>query len=400
MKNNSVIGLVLITSIIASIFWAALTTKIFTKWSVIENNITWKEILSLQKEIQNIKSDKNNQIGNKSNSNQISNLENNIIDIAKNASTWVVSIIIKKDLAIYKSDPWGFFKQKIWTIKQKVWWWTGFFVTKDWKIITNKHVVSDKNAEYTIITKSWNELIWKVIAIDPSSDLAIMQIESNSWETIKTTPLNFIKNENEIKIGQFAIAIWNKLWELENSVSFWLVSWKDRTIKTNNINLSNLIQTDAEIHPWNSWWPLLNLKWEVIWINTFTINQNKNIWLAIQLSEKNITYILDSIKKYWKIIRPFLWINYISNSKMIQDKFKLRSDKWVYILNETWAIAIWSSAKKVWIMPWDIITQIDDTILSSKNSLNSIIQWKIPWDKVKLKIIKPSWEIKRLKITL
>ena len=394
MKKNSIISLIITCSFIAWIFWAVLAVKILDKGEIDTSDVTWEMILSLQSELNSIKSEKSET----NTSVNIWSLENNIIDITKKASKSVVSIIVKKDLVVYKSDPWGFFKQPVWSVEKKVWGWTGFFLTKDWKILTNKHVVSDREAEYTVINSDWKEYEAKVLAVDPLSDLAIIKIELGEWEDAET--LNFIENKEEIKIGQFVIAIWNKLWEFENSVSLGLVSWTDRIIKDKNINLSNLIQTDADIHPWNSWWPLINLSWKVIWINTAIVQDIESIGFAIEISKKKIKYMLESIEKYWDIKRPFLWISYIPLSEWIMKQFWLRSAVWVYIINEPWAVIKWSNADKIWLEPWDIISEVDEIPLEWKNTLNSIIQWKLPWDKLKIKVIKQSWEIKRLDLVL
>jgi len=80
-------------------------------------------------------------------------------------------------------------------------------------------------------------------------------------------------------------------------VSFWIISWLNRKIENNYIKQENLIQTDANINPWNSWWPLINLEWKVIWINTLIINWNSNIWFAIKVDKEKIDKILKEIKK-------------------------------------------------------------------------------------------------------
>lgn len=394
MKKNSIISLIIFCSFFAWIFWAAMAIKILSKNDIYKSDLTWDKIISMQKELENIKLEKSLE----KTVNNVWSLEDTIINITKENSDWVVSIIVKKDLIVYKSDPWGFFKQPVWSVEKKVWWWTGFFITKDWKIITNKHVVSDKNAEYTVITNNWEEFEAKILALDPLSDLAIIKIEV--WEKMDIKPLVFIENKKDIKIGQFVIAIWNKLWEFENSVSLWLVSWIDRIIKDKNISLSNLIQTDADIHPGNSWWPLVNLEWKVIWINTAIVKNIQSIWFAIQTSKRKIKYMLDSIEKYWDIKRPLLWINYIAISKWIKEELGLRSEKGIYIINEPGSVIKWSSAEKIWLEPWDIISEVDEVKLEWKNTLQSIIQWKVPGEIIKIKVIKPSWEIKRLKLTL
>ena len=241
-------------------------------------------------------------IWNQKNITNISSLENNITNIVEEVSPSIVSIIIKKDLTLYRSDPWGFFKIPVWSFERKIWWWTGFFITKDWIIITNKHVVSDFEANYIVITNSWKEYETKVIYIDPETDLALLKIDhewpkemplatSSGWEVWET--LEFISSEDDIKVWNFAIAIWNSMAEFQNSVSLGIVSGKNRNLW--DIWLYNLIQTDASINPWNSWWPLINTAWNVIWINTLIINNFEKVWFAIPIDTKKINEILKKL---------------------------------------------------------------------------------------------------------
>ena len=235
-----------------------------------------------------------NNIVNKNKSINIDELENQIINKVRELSPSIANVVIKKDLIIYRSDPFWFFQTPVWAIKRKVWGWTCFFITKDWILITNKHVISDRNAEYTVITNDNQEYNAKVLAIDPSNDLAILKINSEN----EFKPLSFVKDSDSwIKIWQFAIAIWNALAEFQNSVSLWVISWKDRTIEIWNEKLIWLLQTDAAINPWNSWWPLINLDWKVMWINTAIVDGSQWIWFSIPLNEEKINSILDSIKK-------------------------------------------------------------------------------------------------------
>jgi len=222
----------------------------------------------------------------------ISNLENNITSLVNRISPSVVSIIIKKDIDIYKQDPWWFFQYNIWSIEKKVWWWTGFFISKDWIIITNKHVIADSTAKYSVILNNWKEYDAEVIAIKKDKDIAFLQIISDKNNFI---PLKFIERKEKLKLWQFAIAIWNALAEFQNSVSLWIISWIDRKIKDNYNSINWLIQTDAAINPWNSGWPLINLEWKVMWINTLIINWSQNIGFAISLTQ-------DEIKEYIKKI--------------------------------------------------------------------------------------------------
>lgn len=223
-------------------------------------------------------------------SNNINNsLEKKIINVSEKAKKSIVNIIAKKDLILYKNDPWGLFKTEIWKIKQKIWWWSWFFITNDWIIITNKHVISDSETNYIVITNDWKEYESKIIYIDKKQDIALLKINSDIYPK-----LNIIKNQKEIKTWNFVIAIWNVLDKYQNSVSLWIVSWKNRNLW--EWWLENMIQTDANINPWNSWGPLINLKSEVIWINTAIIKNSKNLWFAIPINQKYIYKILNNIK--------------------------------------------------------------------------------------------------------
>ncbi len=263
MKNNLLSMFIILFSIIGWIFWAYIFQANKLSWEITQNT------------------------------NTIKSLENNITSLVKKASPSVVSIIIKKDLDIYRQDPWWFFQYKIWSIEKEVWWWTGFFISRNWIIITNKHVIADRNANYTVILNNWEEFDADIIAIKKDNDLAFLQIASDKaiYSALK------FENKKNIKLGQFSIAIGNALSEYKNSVSLWVVSWIDRKIQDNYINLEWLIQTDAAINPWNSGGPLLNLDWKVMWINTAIVNWSQNIWFAIQLNQDEINSYLEKLKK-------------------------------------------------------------------------------------------------------
>jgi len=171
-------------------------------------------------------------------------LENTINSTVEEIAPSVVSIIIKKDMVIYRSDPWGFFQQPAWTVNRKVGWGSGFFVKKDGTIITNKHVVQDIDAQYTVILNTWEEYDAKVIALDPVNDLAVIKITDTNRDF---TALPLIESLDEVKVWDFWIAVWNALAEFQNSVSLWIVSGKNRTIEAGWDSLSWLLQTDAAI---------------------------------------------------------------------------------------------------------------------------------------------------------
>lgn len=360
-------------------------------WSVVVIKYLWEYVGIIQKpEIIKQETTKTEKIT------SVTSLQNDITKIIKDISPSVVSIIIKKDLTVYRQDPFGFFQSAIWTVKSKVWWWSWFFISKDWKIITNKHVVSDPNAEYTVIANDWTEYDTKILALDPVTDLAILQINLDKIYT----PLNLIWDKDELNVWEFVIAVWNALAEYQNSVSLWVLSGKNRTISDDNIKLSWLLQTDAAINPGNSWGPLINLEWKVIWINTAIVSWAEWLWFSIPLTQNRIDYMLRSIWQYWSIKRPFIWINYIINSPWIQKELWLKVNYWAYISETENSVVPWSSAEKAWLKAWDTILEAEWEKITLDNTLSSIIQTKIPWDTIKLKVMDKKWNERNVDLTL
>lgn len=332
----------------------------------------------------------------------ITDLQSEITNLVQDVWPSVVNIIIKKDIDLYRRDPWGFFQEKVGSVERQVWGGSWFFVAKDGTIMTNKHVVSDTSAKYTVITNEGKEYDASVVALDPLTDFAIIKIENPDREF---KVLDIIEDEKHINIWQFAIAIWNALWEFQNSVSFWVISGKNRSIEASgqwivSQKLTWLLQTDTAINPGNSGWPLLNLNGEIVWINTAIAGNGQGVGFSIPLSKKRIAYILSSIEKYWEIKRPLIWINYIPvNDNLIQE-LGLNIDYGAYIPNENGSILTGSIAEKSGIEAGDIILEIDETKITLENPISSIIQNKIPWDNIQIKILKSTGEEEILNLEL
>ncbi len=393
-KYKSILTTCLI-SILGWILWACLV-QVLTPPPLITSDIQDKIDLWIAQIEQQLEISKQDML-----KNTPVTLDKKITQTVKNISPSVVSIIIKKDLVVYRTDPWWFFRRPLWSVERKVWGGTWFFVSRDGKIITNKHVVSDTDATYTVIASDNKEYDATVIATDPRNDIAILQISDKDMPSIPGfEPLDFIENKNEIQLGQFAIAIWNALAEFENSVSLWIVSGKNRTIADDSIWLSGLIQTDAAINPGNSGWPLLNLDGKVIGMNTLIIWDSEWVGFAITLTKSRLEYILKSIADSGRIKRAFLGINYISITPGIKDEFSLESDSGIYILDKPGSVVTGSNAETAWIQPWDIIIKVNDLELNSKNTLPNILDNKIPGDTLELEVIKKSGEQKKITLEL
>ncbi|RME60777.1 PDZ domain-containing protein [Candidatus Parcubacteria bacterium] len=184
---------------------------------------------------------------------------------------------------------------------------SGFLVSEDGLIVTNKHVVLDKDASYTVFTNDGKKYKAKVLARDPVQDIAILKISGSGF------PILTLGDSDSVKLGQTAIAIGNALGEFRNTVSVGVISGLSRSIVAGDggafvERIEGLIQTDAAINKGNSGGPLLNLRGEVIGINTAVVEGAQNIGFAIpvNLVKKDIA----SVKKHGRIVIPFLGVRY------------------------------------------------------------------------------------------
>jgi S1-C subfamily serine protease len=159
---------------------------------------------------------------------------------------------------------------------------SGFFVTRNGLILTNKHVVNTEGGVYTVVTTSGKRYPATVIARDPVLDVALIKVSATS------TPVVF-GDSDKLQLGQSVIAIGYALGQLSNTVSAGIVSGLSRTIVAGDShggieNLDKVIQTDAAINPGNSGGPLLTLDGTVIGVNVASAQGSQSIGFALPIN--------------------------------------------------------------------------------------------------------------------
>ncbi len=347
--------------------------------------------------------------------------EEAIIGVVKTFSPAVVSIVITKEVPIieqYYYNPFPEFGQEFQipqyrqngTQKQEVGGGTGFIVSEDGMILTNKHVVLDTEAEYTVLTNDGKSYPAKVLARDPVQDLAVIKISQEKTVnnqgnfTLTNFPVVKLGDSDSLQIGQTVIAIGNALGEFRNTVSVGVVSGLGRSITASGGGLSetieDVIQTDAAINQGNSGGPLLNLKGEVIGIDTAMVQGAQNIGFAIPINyaKKDI----EQIKASGKIIYPYLGVRYVLITEKIQKDNNLGVDYGAWIVKGEGgepAVAQGSVAEKAGLKENDIILEFNGEKITTENSLAKIIQKYNPGDQISLKIIRDKEE-KTIPVTL
>lgn len=270
---------------------------------------------------------------------------------------------------------------------------SGFIITENGYIITNKHVVSDTKAEYTVYLNSGKKYKGTVIAVDPLEDAALVKIEENNLKPL------ILGNSDELQLGQSLIAIGNALGEFQNTVSVGIVSGLNRSIVAGGGNLpteklSNLIQTDAAINPGNSGGPLLNLNGEVIGINTAIVASAQNIGFAIPINK--IKNTMEHAVATGKITVPFIGVYYIQLDATEAETRKLDVSYGALISKTSKgeaAILKDSPAERASLKEGDIILSVNGEKITSKNTLSTVARKYNPKDTILL-------EVKRVKETL
>ena len=331
--------------------------------------------------------------------------ESAVTAVVEKASPAVVSIIVTKDIPKiqefffdpFESDP--FFNpfgsrdknrndaNEGETEKREIGGGSGFIASKDGLVVTNKHVVSDQSADYTVMTNDGKKYEAQVMAIDPMNDIAILKINANNLPVLE------FGDSDSLKIGQTVIAIGNSLGEFRNTVSKGIISGLKRSLTAGTgtgelETLSEVIQTDAAINPGNSGGPLLNIDGRVIGVNVAMAQGAENIGFAlpVNLVKKDI----DSVKSKGKIVQPFLGVRYVIVNKQIQKENNLPYDYGALILRgqriSDLAVVPGSPADKAGIVENDIILEVNGKKVSNKAPLGSLIAKYNVGDTVNLKI--------------
>lgn len=336
--------------------------------------------------------------------------EEAVIKAVEEASPAVISIIVTKDLPVIERcpvNPFGDlppeFRQFFGPFefeelcekgikRQEVGGGSGFIVSSEGLVLTNKHVVADKSASYTVLTNDGKKYSAKVIALDPVQDIAVVKIEGGGlFPTVK------LGDSDSIRLAQTAIAIGNALGEFRNTVSVGIISGLARAINASDgasvERLEGLIQTDAAINPGNSGGPLLNLKGEVVGINTAVASGAENIGFAIPINKAK--HDLESVKISGKITVPFLGVRYLLITPDVKEREKLFVDYGVIVRGneEDSSVMPNSPAAKAGIQAEDIILALNGEKVTADQPLASLIQKYSVGDTVRLTILCAGREI-------
>lgn len=306
-----------------------------------------------------------------------------VVDIVEQTSPAVVTVSIKKQQTIRQFSPFDIFgfqtprrETQTEEIQRDI--GTGFVIDGSaGLIVTNKHVISDTNAEYLVIDKDGNEYAVEKMYRDPINDIGIVQIGN------KSLPALSLGDSDQLKVGQSVVAIGTALGEFRQTVTTGVISGLGRGITAGDMfgaeteELDNVIQTDAAINPGNSGGPLLSSAGQVIGVNVAVAGGAENIGFAIPINV--IKESLDNFKETGSFDRPMLGVQY----SMIPSRTAIMNDlpQGAYIID----VIPNSSASDAGIQAEDVITKFDGQDLSDeKTDLASLINKKKIGDQVQV----------------
>jgi len=262
---------------------------------------------------------------------------------------------------------------------------TGFVVSENGLIVTNKHVVSGEGT-YTVVTRDGQKYEVRRIYRDPILDLALVQIESSDLVKLE------LGDSSKLKVGQTVIAIGNALGKYTNTVTTGIVSGLGRAVVAGDPffgsleKLDNLIQTDAAINPGNSGGPLLSSSGEVIAVSVATTEGAQNIGFAIPIN--TVKPIVEEFIAKGSVSRPYLGIRYRFISKDVATLNEVPQGAYIQ------EVIFGGPAQKAGVLEGDIIIKINDQDINEENKLSEIVAKAIVGARLELTVFRDNKEIK------
>ena len=277
---------------------------------------------------------------------------------------------------------------------------SGFIISANGYILTNKHVVAASQDSYTVIMNNGKQYNAHVVSLDPTNDLAVVKINATNL------PYLTLGNSSSLQLGQGVIAIGNALGQYQNTVDTGVVSGLARTVQAQDPatgaveTLNDVIQTDAEINPGNSGGPLLNLQGQVIGINTAVASTAHGIGFAIPINQAKAD--IQSVLKNGKIIKPELGVQYEPVTPGLQKTNHLKYSYGALIVKSSShpGVVPNTPASRAGLKTGDIILEVNGQKVTSTDPLNYLIGKQQINTTITLQIYNKSGSIQNVSVTL
>ncbi len=251
---------------------------------------------------------------------------------------------------------------------------SGVIYSPDGYIITNSHVI-DKSTKIEVVHEKKTYQA-KIIGTDPSTDLALLKIEAQNLPAVK---LGFSK---DLRIGEWVLAVGNPF-NLTSTVTAGIVSAKGRNINVVNSQfpIESFIQTDAAINPGNSGGALVNVKGELVGINTAILSKTGSYTgYGFAVPVDIVKKIVKDLIKYGEVQKPFFGADIQELNTAYSEKLKLDNLSGVvvtYVQKD-------GASEKMGLKKDDVILKLNDYEINSKGSFDEYLSYFSPGDKIKV----------------
>lgn len=252
---------------------------------------------------------------------------------------------------------------------------SGVIISEDGYIITNHHVV-DETDRLEVILNDKRSYEGTVIGTDPTTDLALIKIQE------KNLPILEFGNSDDVKIGEWVLAVGNPF-ELTSTVTAGIVSAKARNINIlrsrDGLQIESFIQTDAAVNPGNSGGALVNLKGELIGINTAIATRTGgysgySFAVPVTLAKK----VAEDLHKYGEVQRGLLGVNIRDVDANIANQYGIKKIKGIFVQS----VVAKSAADEAGMEIGDVIIKIEDTEVNTVSALQEIVARHRPGEKI------------------
>ncbi len=235
---------------------------------------------------------------------------------------------------------------------------SGFVMNKDGYILTNNHVVEDAD-QIKVKLANGKEYDGKVVGRDPKTDLALVKI--NGATDLHALPMG---NSDNLKVGSWVVAVGSPF-GLEQTVTAGIVSAKGRVIGSGPYD--DFIQTDASINPGNSGGPLINMKGEVVGINTAIIASGQGIGFAIPVNMAK--EIVSQLQEKGRVTRGWLGVSIQEVTPELAKSFGLNEKKGALVAQ----VVSGSPAEKAGIEQGDVLVEFDGKEITDSKDLPRLV---------------------------
>jgi serine protease Do len=254
---------------------------------------------------------------------------------------------------------------------------SGVIIAGDGYIVTNQHVVQDA-AKVEVVLDDKRSYVATIVGTDPNTDLALLKIDEVNLPFVR------FGNSDLVNIGEWVLAIGNPF-DLTSTVTAGIVSAKARNINIlrtrSNMQVESFIQTDAAVNPGNSGGALVNLKGELIGVNTAIASNNGSFTgYAFAIPVTIVKKVTDDLLKYGNVQRAILGVVIRDITAELAKEKSIERIQGVYIES----VNAGSAAADAKLKSGDIILKINNTEVNSSSELVEIVARNRPGDKIKV----------------